>query len=94
MIDNKEKKKKKVKKKVKKKSIDPKLQSQILLKHIKLNSIFYIVITICLFILYKSPRNTKSLFSIFASFGSIVSVVTVVLLINICNESLLHQSKR
>lgn len=73
MIDNnKEKKKKKVKKKVKKKSIDPKLQSQILLKHIKLNSIFYIVITICLFILYKSPRNTKSLFSIFASFGAIV----------------------
>ena len=74
MLDDIKYKKEKKKKKKKKKPeiIDPQLQLHILFKHLKLNYIFYIVITICLFILYKSPRNTKSLFSIFASFYAIV----------------------
>jgi hypothetical protein len=75
-ISKKNKKIKKIKKSKekldKKPPIDPKLQLQILIKHIKLNYIFYIVITICLFTLSRAPKNTKSIFSIFASFAAII----------------------
>jgi len=71
-MDNKKNKKIKKNKKNKKKSkmnkIDSKVQTDILKKHFKINYIFYIVILICLYVLSKSPNNTKSFFCIILSF--------------------------
>jgi len=63
---------KKNKKKSKMNKIDSNVQTDILKKHFKINYIFYIVILICLYVLSKSPNNTKSFLRILISFIIII----------------------